>query len=320
EEVSWNDAQEFCRKAGGGLRLPSEAEWEYACRAGSTTRWCFGDSENTLREYAWYGDNSGKRTHEVGRNKPNAWGLYDMHGNVAEWCQDWYGEEYYSDCMNGATDPKGPPGGKCRVFRGGSWFEDAGHTRSAFRSRLKPGDAYYCFGLRVVVAAGAVRLLDEVLDETKFETGNPEFDKALDDIKFENAPTLGPIARKCFVATFKNDWEKLWDMVPKEVHEPMEEMWKSLKENPLDNVFPLAKLAKEAGSAKEFYVKMRKEDQKSEEEWVKEITEDADMFEVVGEEFSEDGKTGWIKAKNLKTGKEEKMFRLVKEGDEWKIG
>ncbi|MFO0905690.1 MAG: formylglycine-generating enzyme family protein [Pirellulales bacterium] len=126
EKVSWEDAVEFCRRlstlpeekaAGRVYRLPSEAEWEYACRAGSTTEYCFGDSQSQLNEYAWHHDNSGKRTHPVGKRKPNAWGLYDMHGNVWEWCWDWLG-----DYPKGSvTDPTGPTTDASRVDRGGSY-------------------------------------------------------------------------------------------------------------------------------------------------------------------------------------------------------
>ena len=158
EMVSWNDAQEFCREADGGLRLPSEAEWEYACRAGSKTRWCFGNNEDTLGEYAWYyKKNSGNKTHEVGTRKANAWGLHDMHGNVSEFCEDVWHRNY-----NGAPDDGSAwtTGGdqSCRVSQGGSWGAKGGGPRSAYHhGRVVPGDTYSNLGFRVVVAAGAVR-------------------------------------------------------------------------------------------------------------------------------------------------------------------
>jgi formylglycine-generating enzyme required for sulfatase activity len=157
EGVTWEKVQEFCRKGGGGLRLPSEAEWEYACRAGRRTRWCFGDNVSVLGEYAWYYENSKGKTHEVGTRKPNDWGIYDMHGNVWECCEDWYDSNYYEKCRNGVTDPQGPSNGKYRVWRGGSWLDDAWFSRSAFRFSIVPGDLNnYFLGFRVVVA-GAVR-------------------------------------------------------------------------------------------------------------------------------------------------------------------
>ncbi|MDA7492884.1 formylglycine-generating enzyme family protein [bacterium] len=144
ENVSWEDAIEFCRKlselpaekeAGNVYRLPSEAEWEYACRAGTTTKFSFGDDESELGDYAWYDDNSDRNTHPVGGKKPNAWGLYDMHGNVWEWCQDWYWD-YPSGSV---TDPRGPRG-SYRVLRGGSWYAPAEYCRSACRGRRGPSD------------------------------------------------------------------------------------------------------------------------------------------------------------------------------------
>jgi len=150
ENVSWEDAQDFIRKLNqieetDKYRLPTEAEWEYACRAGSTQRYCFGDGEAELGQYAWYADNSQKTTHPVGRLKPNPWGLYDMHGNVYEWCQDWYGKYPPGP----VTDPKGPSSGEYRLLRGGPWDGEAGDVRSAYRHRLTPGYRYGHEGFRV---------------------------------------------------------------------------------------------------------------------------------------------------------------------------
>jgi formylglycine-generating enzyme required for sulfatase activity len=151
EEVSWLDAQEFLRKAGEGFRLPTEAEWEYACRAGSKARWGFGDDQAKLVDYAWYIENSDTKTHEVGTKKPNAFGLYDMHGNVYEWCSDWYGEKYYEECKSGVTDPAGPANGEARVCRGASWAHCFISARCADREKFKPEVKNNYIGLRVVV-------------------------------------------------------------------------------------------------------------------------------------------------------------------------
>jgi len=155
EKVSWNDVQAFMRKLNNKegtekYRLLTEAEWEYACRAGSTTRFCFGDSDGQLGKYAWYSGNSSSKTHPVGQKKPNAWGLYDMHGNVWEWCQDWYGD-YPSGHV---TDPKGPSSGSYRVGRGGGWGGDAGYCRSARRGRYTPGGGGSNLGFRLARRAG----------------------------------------------------------------------------------------------------------------------------------------------------------------------
>ena len=137
--ISWDDAVAFCKKLssneGKTYRLPTEAEWEYACRAGTKTAWSFGNDEKELGDYAWYKENTAdigeQYAHQVRLKKPNAFGLYDMHGNVWEWCHDYYGEDYYK--QSPAKDSTGPTQGSLRVFRGGSWDFRTGYTRSAKR-------------------------------------------------------------------------------------------------------------------------------------------------------------------------------------------
>ena len=153
--VSWNDATAFCKalvdSVAVEVALPTEAQWEYACRAGSTGQFCYGDDPEAkqLGEYAWYGSNSGRKTHPVGQKRPNQWGLYDMHGNVWEWCQDWYGDHYGSSV---GSDPRGPSSGTDRVVRGGSWSFSDNLLRSAVRVRRSPGYAVNYIGLRCVLA------------------------------------------------------------------------------------------------------------------------------------------------------------------------
>ncbi len=130
-------------------RLPTEAEWEYACRAGIDDQWFWwGSSYSYLDEYAWYKDNSntgnGNETHDVGQKIPNPWGLCDMHGNVWEWCSDWYDENYYDSSPD--VDPQGPSSGEYRVLRGGSWYRDAGDCRAAYRSYSQPSSRYQNYG------------------------------------------------------------------------------------------------------------------------------------------------------------------------------
>lgn len=154
EQVSWEDAQEFVRKlnakeGGTKYRLPPEAEWEYAARAGSTTAYSFGDDVTQLGEYAWYDQNAGNTTHPVGQRKPNAWGLHDMHGNVWEWVQDWYGA-YTAET---AADPQGPSSSSIRVFQGGRWVRHAGYCRAAYRGRARPGNRSGDLGLRLLRTA-----------------------------------------------------------------------------------------------------------------------------------------------------------------------
>jgi formylglycine-generating enzyme required for sulfatase activity len=151
ENVSWNDCQEFLKKLNSSVkgryfRLPTEAEWEYACRAGSTTAYYFGDSASELGNYAWYLENAEHKPHPVGQKKPNAWGLYDMHGNVCEWCSDWYGP-YESGKQ---TDPVGLSSGYFRVLRGGSWDNGSpGTFRCAYLNGLVPVSRNDHSGFRV---------------------------------------------------------------------------------------------------------------------------------------------------------------------------
>jgi formylglycine-generating enzyme required for sulfatase activity len=158
ENVSWKDCQDFLKKLNDlgkdpcRFRLPTEAEWEWACRAGTRTRFYSGDDEGALGEYAWCDANSGNTTHPVGEKKPNAWGLYDCHGNVMEWCGDWY--EEYVHGWKPKADPTGPMRTRSsvvdvRVSRGGCWKTDACYCRSAYRHVIFPSPYN---GLRVVLS------------------------------------------------------------------------------------------------------------------------------------------------------------------------
>jgi formylglycine-generating enzyme required for sulfatase activity len=166
--VSWNDAQAFCtwlsQKSGHKVTLPTEAQWEYACRAGTQTRYFTGDAEASLEGYANVRDQTVKDkfpkvkdvfpfrdgyvfTSPVGSFKANPLGLYDMHGNVFQWCQDWFDEKYYHNSPN--TDPQGPDSGQRRAMRGGSWLRDARHCRSAWPGGVDPGLRDAIVGFRV---------------------------------------------------------------------------------------------------------------------------------------------------------------------------
>jgi formylglycine-generating enzyme required for sulfatase activity len=166
EQITWYDVVEYCNRLSqregltpvyqisgstatcnwnaNGYRLPTEAEWEYACRAGTTTAYNTGNTINT--NTGWYGDNSNSTTHPVGQKPANAWGLYDMHGNVWEWCWDWF----VSYSSRTQTDPRGPTSGSYRVARGGSWFIDKRELRSAYRGYYNPSVRYSILGFRLV--------------------------------------------------------------------------------------------------------------------------------------------------------------------------
>ena len=156
--ISWYDAKAFCNAMsemnGHMVRLPTEAEWEYACRAGTTTRFYYGDDLNyrELDKYAWYEGNSWDKgqwyAHSVDLKRPNPWGLYDMHGNVEEWCNDWYADSY---AEADTCDPKGATSGEDHVLRGGSWVIPPRRCRGAIRDKHSPGFKYYGIGFRIVV-------------------------------------------------------------------------------------------------------------------------------------------------------------------------
>ena len=158
EKVSWDDAQAFCQKlsqiTGKTYGLPTEAEWEYACRAGTTTRYYFGDDASQLGDYAWYIANSQSKTHPVGQKKPNAWGLYDMSGNVWEWCEDDWHDNYIGAPTDGSAWINNNDN-DYRIRRGGSWYYDPNNCRSAYRSNYnRRGLTDDDFGFRVVCGAG----------------------------------------------------------------------------------------------------------------------------------------------------------------------
>jgi len=167
EQVSWNDATNYCalltqrQRASGAIpinslyRLPTEAEWEYACRAWTSTRFSYGEDPGytNLSAYAWYEATSASpATQSGGQKLPNAWGLHDMHGNVWEWCQDWW-----TDNLSGGSviDPQGPATGVYRTFRGGSWLSKGLYLRSAYRFSVLPTDKYSIVGFRVVLVPGS---------------------------------------------------------------------------------------------------------------------------------------------------------------------
>ena len=164
EQVRWSDAVKYCntrsRKEGlqpcydlqtwrcnfdaNGYRLPTEAEWEYACRAGTTTKYFFGNDSSKLTDYAWLDENSSGKPHPVGQKKPNPWGLYDMSGNVWQWCNDFYQVDYYQQSPE--KNPRGPDDGETKVVRGGAWKFSADSCRSGYRYNEDPGYSDVCFG------------------------------------------------------------------------------------------------------------------------------------------------------------------------------
>jgi formylglycine-generating enzyme required for sulfatase activity len=161
--VSWDDAMEYCRrlssrpdekKSGRVYRLPTEAEWEYACRGGISAEYSFGADDRMLGSFGWYEENSKGNPQPVGKKLPNAFGLFDMHGNVYEWCSDRYESDYYGKAP--ATDPQGPTSGSDRVYRGGGWNDEAALCRSAYRRGPDPSSRRYFIGFRVALSSPGI--------------------------------------------------------------------------------------------------------------------------------------------------------------------
>jgi formylglycine-generating enzyme required for sulfatase activity len=148
ENVSWNDVKEFLKRLGNGYRLPTESEWEYAARGGSSTKWSYGDDESRLGDYAWFSGNSGNLTKPVGQKQPNPFGLFDMHGNVWEWCEDQYRNSYDGAPTDGSAWT-GLAMATYRVVRGGGWINRAVGCRSAHRYAYAPGNRYDSLGFRL---------------------------------------------------------------------------------------------------------------------------------------------------------------------------
>lgn len=181
EQVRWSDAVRFCNRRSSqegltacynldtwecnfdadGYRLPTEAEWEYACRAGTNTAYFMGNSAAKLADYAWFKDNANRRPHPVGKKQANAWGLYDMCGNLWQWCNDFYQVDYYD--QSPPKDPRGPAAGETKVIRGGSWKSSADACRSGYRNNENPGYVDVCFGYDIY-GFRCVRKVTDVTD------------------------------------------------------------------------------------------------------------------------------------------------------------
>lgn len=256
EQINWTDATLFCNERSlaegldpcydeetwecnfhaNGYRLPTEAEWEYACRAGTAAKFSFGNDVRNLKDHAWFAENSSEKTRPVGKKKPNPWGLYDMYGNVSEWCNDFYSESYYKN--SDQKNPKGSIKGKERVLRGGAWNSSANSCRSSYRSSDPSIDdtclASDAIGFRCVRNASNNKSPEEnmVKDKQARETSRTAL--VYDDIYLEHKTTEGhPEAPQRLVAiTARLKADGLYSQLLKLSPKPVPSEWLTMVHSP----------------------------------------------------------------------------------------